>query len=304
MKSLFHTAVLTLCFLLATNVDAKVRIVTTTPDLAAIAEAVGGDLVEVQSIAKGYQDPHYVSAKPSFMRTLNRADLLIYTGLELEVGWLPLLIQGARNPKITPGAPGHLEASGGIRILEVPTGQVDRSMGDIHPDGNPHYLLDPRNGRTVAQTITTRLQELSPDEAETFQQNLNRFQQDLENKIATWEKRLSAARGRQVVTYHKQWEYLADWLGLDIVDHVEDKPGIPPSPRHIANLSEKMKSYAIPVIICSNFIDPKPAQHIAERTGATVLLLPISVGGESDIRTYTDLFETIVKQLEGIFSAS
>ena len=303
MKSLLYSVALVAWMLCPLHgAEGEVRIVTTTPDLAAIAQAVGGDRSDVRSIAKGYQDPHYVEAKPSYMRILNRADLLIYTGLELEVGWLPLLIQGARNPQVVPGAAGHLEASGGVRILEVPSGQVDRSMGDIHPEGNPHYMLDPRNGLIVARTIAAKLKALSPGDAEVFERNLAKFQEDLNRKIADWEVRTAAFRGRKIVTYHKQWEYLTDWIGVEIADQVENKPGIPPGPRHIANLTARMKAEGIRVLLCSNCVDPKLAERVAERTGVRVLILPISVGGEPGIDTYADLFENIVSRLEGTFS--
>lgn len=297
------------CFLLSACLSfssqpaaGKVRIVTTTPDLAAIARAVGGDRVEVKSIAKGYQDPHYVEAKPSYMRTLNRADLLVYTGLELEVGWLPLLIQGARNPKVVMGAAGHLEASRGIRILEVPTGQVDRSMGDIHPEGNPHYMLDPRNGLIVAETIAAQLQTIAPGDADAFGRNLIQFQQNLNRKIAAWESHAAALKDKKVVSYHRLWPYLADWLGLVVVDQVEVKPGIPSSPRHIARLIARMAAEDIRVLICSNTVDPKVAKRVAERAGAQLLILPLSVGGAPDIDTYADLLDTIVARLAEAFS--
>jgi zinc/manganese transport system substrate-binding protein len=285
-------------------VEGKVRVVATTPDLASIAEAVGGDRVEVRSIAKGYQDPHYVAAKPSYMRMLNRADLLIYIGLELEVGWLPLLIQGARNPRVVLGAAGHLDASEGIQVLEVPSGQVDRSMGDVHPEGNPHYMLDPRNGLVVAETISALLEALAPEDHEVFASNTERYKRDLEGRIRGWEARAEGLSGLRVVTYHKQWEYLTHWLGLEIVDQVEDKPGIPPSPRHIASLVRRMKSEGIRVVICSNTVDPKPAGHLAERAGAQLLVLPTSVGGGPGTKTYADLFDTIVSQIVSAFSGS
>jgi zinc/manganese transport system substrate-binding protein len=305
MRSLTrNTTVLGIVLLLWQGAEGKVRIVTTTPDLAAIAEAVGGGRVEVRSIAKGYQDPHYVAAKPSYMRTLNRADLLVYTGLELEVGWLPLLIRGARNPKVVLGAAGHLDASEGIRVLEVPSGHVDRSMGDVHPEGNPHYMLDPRNGLVVAEAIRARLEDLAPEDREALVGNSERFKRNLEGRIREWEARADGLSGRKVVTYHKQWEYLTHWLGLEIADQVEDKPGIPPSPRHIANLVRRMKSEGIRIVICSNTVDPKPAEQVAERAGAQLLILPMSVGGEPGIETYADLFDTIVSQIASAFSGS
>ncbi|MDP6037362.1 MAG: metal ABC transporter substrate-binding protein [Candidatus Latescibacteria bacterium] len=284
--------------ILTSNAFAQLRVVTTTTDLAAIVHAIGGKHTKITAIAKGYQDPHYVQAKPSYMRQLNRADLLVYTGLELEVGWLPLIIQGARNPKITLGAPGHLNASVGITPLEIPEGQMDRSMGDIHPEGNPHYLLDPRNGLTVAQTIAKKLSELTPEHTGSYQKNLKQFDQNLQTSIKAWKIRLQTLQNKHIVTHHKLWEYLANWLQITIIDQIEKKPGVPPSPRHVAELVSRIKTGHIPFLFCSNVIDPKPAKRVADRANIQLLVLPASVGGEPEIKTYTDLFETIVTRLE------
>ncbi len=277
---------------------ARMKVVATTPDIGAIAKAVGGEHVEVKSIARGFQDPHQIAAKPSYMRLLNRANLLVYTGLELEVGWLPLLISGARNPAIRPGAVGHLDASRSVQILEVPEGQVDRSAGDVHPEGNPHYMLDPRNGILVARAIAEKLGELDPSHRLAYEKNLASFRKSMMNRIHEWETRLSGLKGRKVVTYHRHWSYFVQWLGLIVVDQVENKPGIPPSPRHIADLTSLMISEQIRILVCSNYVAPKPPRRLAEMTGARLLLLPISVGGEPKVKRYQDLFEVVVSQLE------
>lgn len=274
--------------------DAKIRVVTTTTDLAALVKAVGGNEVVVESIAKGYQDPHYVQAKPSYMRVMNRADLLVYVGLELEVGWLPLLIQGARNPKIASGAVGHLDASVGIRRLDVPVGHLDRSMGDVHPDGNPHYWLDPRNGLVVAKAIAERLSVLAPDLSDVFGKNVGVFEKDLQERIAHWEKHLVFLKHKKVVTYHKTWDYLADWLLFEIVAQVENRPGIPPSPRHVSDLVSRMQSENIDVMLCSNLVDEKTAARVAQKANANLVVLPTSVAGEEGVETYIGLFERIV----------
>ena len=281
----------------------KLQVVTTTADLAAIARAVGGENVEVTAISKGYQDPHYVQAKPSYTRLVNRADLLIYTGLQLEVGWLPLLLQGGRNPGVLPGARGHLAVSEDIEVLEVPAGEVDRTMGDIHPEGNPHYLLDPRNGLLVAAAIAERLAALRPEHAGTFRGNADRFREGLSRRIAGWERRSDGLRGRKIVAYHKQWEYLVHWLGMEIVGYVENKPGIPPSPRHLRDLIARMSAEEAQLIICANFVHPTTAERVGKKTGAQVLILPASPGAEQGIKTYGDLFEAIVGSLEGAFAA-
>ncbi|MSR81986.1 MAG: zinc ABC transporter substrate-binding protein [Candidatus Latescibacteria bacterium] len=299
MRRIFFALVVAVGFVLAGRAEAKkIHVVTTTPDLAAIARAVGGERVEVKAIARGDQDPHYLEAKPSYMSLVNKADLLIYNGLELEIGWLPLLIQGGRNPKVLSGQPGNLEASAGISVLELPSGEVDRSQGDVHPLGNPHYTLDPRNGLVIAQTIATRLQALDPGDAQTFSRNLKQFEQDLQQHLAQWEMRAKDLRGRRVVTYHKNLEYLANWLGLVVADYLEDKPGVPPSPRHIAELVGHMKRDNLAVILYANFQEAMAPERVASQANALALALPISVGGEPGIITYADLFETILGCLE------
>ena len=284
--------------LLVGAVDAaQLEVVTTTQDLAAIARAVGGDAVEVRSITRGYWDPHFVEAKPSYMRHLNRADLLIYNGLELEIGWLPLLIQGGRNRRVMPGSLGSLDASTGLPIREVPVGQVDRSMGDIHPEGNPHYTLDPRNGKMIAAAIRERLKALAPEQGQTFEANSDTFQLRLSKRMEVWEHTARSLRGRKIVAFHKQWEYLADWLGLEIVDYVEVKPGIPPSPRHIARLVELIERENITLLLRANFGNTRAAEKVAERAGIWLLTLPASVRGEEGIVSYEDLFDAIVTRI-------
>lgn len=291
-------------FIGAMEAEAKVRVVTTTMDLAAIVTEIGGEAVSVQSIAKGYQDPHYVQAKPSYMRLMNRADLLVYVGLELEVGWLPLLIQGARNPKIAPNAVGHLDASVGIRRLDVPTNKVDRSMGDVHPEGNPHYWLDPRNGLLIAKAVAEKLSIIAPNKSDVFQKNLVAFEEDLKSRITHWEKHLSHLKGKGVVTYHRTWNYLADWLQFHIVAEVENKPGIPPSPRHVSDLVMRMKGDEIDVILCANLVDAKAAKRVAQKAQAKLVILPTSVGGEAGVETYVYLFEKIASRLSSLNEGS
>jgi zinc/manganese transport system substrate-binding protein len=281
----------------------KIHIVTTTSELAAIARAVGGERVEAKAIARGDQDPHFLEAKPSYMSLVNKADLLVYNGLELEIGWLPLLVQGGRNPKVLPGQPGNLDASAGIPVLELPAGEVDRSQGDIHPLGNPHYPLDPRNGLLIAAALAARLQALDPGGAEVFSRNLGQFQQELQQRITGWERRASRLRGRQVVAYHKTFEYLANWLGLEVADYIEDKPGVPPSPRHIAQLVGHMKREGIAVVLYADFQDAAAPERVASQAGAQAVGLPVSVGTPG-IAAYADLFEAILGRLETGFGGN
>jgi zinc/manganese transport system substrate-binding protein len=294
----------TLALGVGTAAHAELNIATTTPELAAIARAVGGERAEVKAIARGDQDPHFLEAKPSYMSLVNKADLLIYNGLELEIGWLPLLVQGGRNPRVLPGQPGNLDASAGIPILEVPSGMVDRSQGDIHPLGNPHYALDPRNGLLIAEAVAARLQVLDPGGAESYARNLKQFQQDLQQRIVQWEKRAGDLKGRRTVTYHKHWEYLAAWLGLEIAGYIEERSGVPPSPRHIAGLVDRMQRERIVVVLYANYQDATAPQRVASQAGARAVVLPASVEGEAGMRTYADLFEAILVRLEQGFSGS
>ena len=286
---------LLICFLvlnLPATAAEPISVVTTTADIAAIVKAVGGNRVAVDSIAKGYQDPHFVEAKPSYVRIVNRARMLFNVGLELEVGWLPLLIQGSRNPSLV-----VVELSPGISVLEKPTGPISRAQGDVHPLGNPHYWLDPRNGVIMARRVAQELKAAAPGETATFEQNLKSFENDLGARRKRWEEQTAPLRGTEVVTYHKEWEYLMRWLGLTIIGYVEDKPGIPPSPRHLEELVQTMQQRKVKALIASNYTNPNVPRSIAEKTGAKLLVLPTSVGGEETIRSYGELFDAIVGKL-------
>lgn len=300
---------LTLCVTLAVvsvfficgEAGAKVNIVTSVPDFAAIAREIGGDKVDVISLAKGYQDPHFVDAKPIYITKLNRADLLIYNGLDLELGWLPLLVTGARNSNIsTLNSEGNVDASTFIaNVLEVPTGPIDRSMGDVHPRGNPHYMLDPRNGIPVAKGIAVKLSEVDPENASYYEENYERFAKLLNLKIKEWDEELAPYKGTEIVSYHKNLEYLSDWAGFKEIGFIEPKPGIPPTPSHVAELIKKMKSMDVKLVIASNYYPQKTPSIIAEQTGAAFLSIPTQVEGQDGIDTYFDLFDAIVEEITG-----
>lgn len=271
-------------------------VVTTTADLAALVKAVGGERVKVESIAKGFQDPHYVEAKPSYMRLVNQARVLFHVGLQLEIGWLPLLVQGARNSRLV-----QVELSQGISVLDRPTGPISRAQGDVHPEGNPHYWLDPRNGVIMARRIAQDLKTLLPSDGARFEQNLKLFESDLSRRRQKWEERMAPFRGAEVVAYHKEWQYPAKWLGISIADYVEDKPGIPPSPRHLEGLIQTMRQRKVKAVLTSNFVSPTVPQAVAEKGGARMIVLPVSVGGEKGIESYGDLFDVITGRLaEGL----
>ena len=300
LKYLINTGMLIYAIVLcspAPSAAGRIKVVATLPDLAAIAGEVGGEHVDVLSICKGYQDPHYIQAKPSHARKMQDADLLVMNGLELEVGWLPSLIDAARNPRIRPGKAGCLDCSQGIVPLEAAPGGVDRSEGDIHPLGNPHYLLDPRNGIIVADIISGRLAEIDPGNSEAYSDNYATFKAAMEKRISNWEKMAKPLAGKVIITYHKQWEYFTEWLGLSIADYIENRPGIPPSPKHLKNLIEKMNRGRIEMILAANYVDLTQAGNAAELSGAELVVLPVLVGGEDEVKTCSGLFDFLIDRL-------
>jgi zinc/manganese transport system substrate-binding protein len=281
----------------ASAASAQLRIVTTTEDLASIAREIGGDKVRVAAIAKGYQDPHFVDPKPSFILEINRADLLILVGRELELGWLPSLLTSGRNAKVQPGAAGYLDASQNVKILEIPTGQLTRAMGDVHPQGNPHYWLDPGNGRKIAQAIRDRLSQLRPADRGYFEQRYADFDARLAAAEARWDAAMKPYYGTKVVTYHRSWPNFMDRFKLDVMGYVEPKPGIPPSPAHTIALIGEMKRQGVKVIIVEPYFDKKTPQSIATQVGGMVVELAPSTGGVPGAESYITLFDYNVRTL-------
>jgi zinc/manganese transport system substrate-binding protein len=280
-----------------TNAFAQLNVITTTEDLAALAREVGGDRIRVEALARGYQDPHFVEAKPSFVIKLHNADLLIVVGRELEQAWLPALITQSRNADIQPGGRHYLDASLSAEILEIPTGQITRAMGDVHPLGNPHYWLDPDNGRRIAQSIQKKLTELRPQDAGYFAGRYADFERRLAEAQTRWRAMVEPYRGLKIVTYHRSWPNFAAEFGLDVVGYVEPRPGIPPSPSHTIALIQEMKRQNIRLILVEPYFDLKTPQRVGQQAGARVVVLYPSVGGTDAIRTYLDLFDYDLKQL-------
>ncbi len=276
---------------------ATLRVVATTPDLADLVRAVGGDRVEVAAIAHGYQDPHYVEAKPSFVLMLYRADLLVVVGRELEAAWLPALIRQSRNARIQPGATGYLDASLTVKILDVPVGQITRAMGDVHPLGNPHYWLDPDNGRRMARAIRDKLVALSPEDASYFAGRFDAFDERLTAADERWRAYDEGLRGAKVVTYHRSWPNFADRFGLDVVGYVEPRPGIPPSPAHLVALIGEIRRQNVRLILVEPYFDLKTPNAIARESGARVVVLPPSVGGVEGATDYIELFDVALELL-------
>lgn len=275
----------------------KLKVVTTTADLASLTREVGGDRVDVTSIARGYQDPHFVEPKPSFLLLLRKADLVVAVGLELEIGWLPPLIDQSRNARIRPGTNGYLDVARGVEILDRPAA-VNRSMGDVHPLGNPHFWLDPANAVRIAIQIERRLAKLRPADAAHFAQRLNDFKIRMNAANKRWLAALAPYRGAKIVSYHNSWPNFVKHFGLNVVGYVEPKPGVPPSPAHTFELIQMMKAQKVKAIIMEPYFDHKTPQSIADRTGAKLLVLYPSVGGaKSGTDDYFQLFDTNVDTL-------
>src|SRR5690242_9542049 len=281
---------------------AQLKVVTSTTDLYDIAKEVGGNKITATHIGEGYQDPHFIEAKPSFVLQLRNADVWAFVGLDLEIGWMPLLLQGARNPKLDPGKPGYVDVSKVIPVLDVPQGNVDRSQGDVHPLGNPHYWLDPDNARRIAHLFRTKFSELDPQGASVYERNEAAFDARLDAAARTWAAALATIKGKPVVAWHTSWRYFAEYTGMNIVGFMEPKPGVPPSPSHLAGLIQTMKRTGAKVIIMEPFYDKKAADFVASKTGAKVLILPPSVGGTKGLDDYIQLMTSDIHQLAAALS--
>jgi ABC-type Zn uptake system ZnuABC Zn-binding protein ZnuA len=270
---------------------AQLKVVTSTTDLHAIATAVGGSRIRATHIAEGYQDPHFVEAKPSYVLQLRDADVFAFVGLDLEIGWMSLLLEGSRNGKLTPGSPGYVDVSKVIPVLDVAVGRVDRSQGDVHPLGNPHYWLDPENAKRIAALFQQTFSALDPAGASTYARNAASFSSELDAASAAWDAYLAQIRGKPVVAWHTSWRYFAQYTGMNIVGFVEPKPGVPPSAQHLAGLVQTMRRSGAKVIIMEPFYDRRVAERIAGLTGATVLVLPPSVGGMKGVDSYIEMLQ-------------
>lgn len=276
---------------------APIKVITTTEDLAAITREIGGDRVRVDFIAKGVQDPHFIEAKPSYMLKLARAKLFIQVGLGLEADWVPSLLMGARNVGILRGRNGHVDASEGVALLEIPTGRVDRSAGDIHGQGNPHYWLDPMNGKQIARNIAAGLKRIDPEGKEQYDRNVIQFSRRLDAAIGRWSEAMKPFKGEKVVTYHNSWPYFLRRFGLTAVGYVEPKPGIPPSSSHLIQLIERIKEEKVRIIIVEPYFNAKTPQFVARKSGAKIVVLPPSVSKASGMTDYLQLFDHIVATL-------
>lgn len=281
---------------LSASAPAKLTVVATLPDFGDLAQRIGGDEVTVTCLVKSGEDPHFIVPKPSYIRTLNRADLLIEGGADLESGWLPPLLASARNAKLAPGSPGRLALAGSVEIIEPPTGPVDRSAGDVHPHGNPHFWLLPANSQRTAAAIAAALSQLDPAHAADFQQRRAAFDQEFAAKSAAWAKALQPFAGTKVVTYHKSFDYLLKAFGFELAGTIEPKPGIEPSAAHLTELTARMKAQGVKLILSEPYRPRKPAEGLAAATGAKLVILPDKCG-ETPATGCLDLFDTQVAAL-------
>jgi zinc/manganese transport system substrate-binding protein len=324
----------------AARADGKLKVVTTTTDLKSIVEAVGGDKVEVASLGTGHEDPHFIDAKPSYMLLARNADLWVRVGMELEIGYEALILDGSRNTKIRIGTPGHLDASEGVLRLEVPTGKIDRSMGDIHPQGNPHYWLDPLNGRIVAKNASLRLSKLDPANANYYADNLKVFQKKLDEAMfgpkllaqaegarlwamllkgqldafvkdhgggavaGGWWGAMKPLAGMKIITFHRSWTYFANRFGLDVIDQLEPKPGIDPSPGHLAEVITKVEREGAKLLLMEPFYSRKPADFVAGKTAVKVVQVAASAGGQPEATDYIRMIDNIVKNCTAAVAGS
>ena len=292
-KSFLILAALVFC----TGVFAgTIKIVTTTPDMKSIAEFVGGNKVSVSSIATGYQNPHFVDPKPSYIISLTKADLFVTVGLDLETGWSPQLLSSSRNTKIQKGAPGYVDASEGMNLLQVPS-SANRAEGDIHIFGNPHYWLDPANGKIIARNIANGLERVDPANKSFYESNLQSFNTRIDTKMKEWQTKMAPFKGTKIIAYHNEWVYFETRFGLQIVDFMEPKPGIPPTPSQLVKVIKEVKANNIKVIISSPYFTTTSSDVVSKQTGVKILTLATSAGAFDSIKDYFSLFDYNIDQL-------
>jgi len=273
-----------------------VKVVTTTTDMKSIAEMVGGNKVSVTSIATGYQNPHFVDPKPSYIISLTKADLFVTVGLDLETGWSPQLLSSSRNTKIQKGSAGYVDASEGVGLLQVPNA-ANRAEGDIHIFGNPHYWLDPLNGKVIARNIANGLERVDPSNKSFYEANLQAFFGKIDSKMKEWQVKTAPLKGTKIIAYHNEWVYFETRFGFKIVDFMEPKPGIPPTPSQLVKVINEVKANNIKVIISSPYFTTNSSDVVAKQTGVKELTMATSVGAFDAVKNYFDLFDYNINQL-------
>ena len=299
MKNRLITVISFLIILSSAATAGNIKVVTTTTDLKSITEWVGGNKVSVTSIATGYQNPHFVDPKPSYIISLSNASLFVTVGLDLETGWSPSLLSSSRNSKIQKGSPGYVDASEGVGLLQIPNA-VNKSEGDIHIYGNPHYWLDPLNGKVIARNIVNGLERIDPDNKSFYENNLQAFFQKIDDKLVEWQTKMAPYRGSKIIAYHNEWCYFEKRFGLEVVDFMEPKPGIPPSPSQLVKVIKEIAANKIKVIISSPYFSTSSSDVVAKQTGAKELTLATSVNGFDTIKDYFGLFDYNISQLVAV----
>ena len=303
MKTVIRCMSVLMLGLLATApASADLKAATSLTDLASVAQFVGGKHVSAQSLCRGYEDPHFVPAKPSLMKAIQHADVFVSTGLELDSGWLPLVLPGSRNPKIQPGTKGFVDASQGVDVLEKPAGTVSRAEGDIHPLGNPHYYADPKSLEVVADHLAEVFSQLDPANAADYAANAKAFDEKMEASLAKWEQEMAPYKGASVLTYHKNFVYFADRFGLKLFGTVEPKPGIPPSPHYVNELAEAMKKAGVKVVLYQPYYNADASNNVAKRAGAAAVEIATEVGGLPGTDDVFSKFDTLVSSVAGALS--
>lgn len=295
MKKIF---ILIFCLIPFSTSFATLNVLTCEPEWMSLAKEIGGDKLSVQSATTGLQDPHRIEARPSLLAKARNADLLICTGADLEIGWLPLLIRKSGNKNIQMSADGYFMATDYALLLEKPE-VLDRSEGDIHAPGNPHIQMDPHRLLDVAEALTERLKIIDTENSAFYQQNFNEFRQDWKSAIKIWEEKAAPLRGMKVITYHRSWIYLQDWLGLILIATIEPKPGVPPSSGYLANLVKRANNDQVSRIIHAAYTNPKSSQWLSERTDIPVSKLPYTVGGSETVNNLFDLYNETLRILLG-----
>jgi zinc/manganese transport system substrate-binding protein len=276
---------------------AEVNVVATLPWIGSIAKEIGKEKVNIAVLAKPNQDPHFVEAKPSMIVAARNADIIMYNGLELEVGYLPLIIASSRNPKIQPGQKGNLDCSGHVNVIERAQAELDRSMGDVHPSGNPHYHLSPDNVLKAARAIAERLSSIDGGNADFYKSRLEAFDKSLREKMKEWDERMALLKGKKVILYHRDMNYLMERYGIKVIGYIEPKPGIPPTPRHLQSLIEVGKREGVSAVLVNTYFERRSPSFVAEETGGRLLVLPIDVSGVPEAGDYISLMDYIIKTI-------
>ena len=296
MKSALKLALMALAFVFAPAGNAALKVFATLPEWGALAQEIGGDKVSVYTATTALQDPHRVEAKPSLIARARAADLVVATGAELEIGWLPVVLRECGNARIQPGEPGYFEAAQQVRLLEIPT-RLDRAEGDVHPGGTPHIQLDPRNILAVGQVLTARMAQLDPGSAAAYQSGFKAFGDKWRAAMARWEKAAAPLKGVSIVVQHKAYPYLEQWLGLKEVAALEPKPGVEPSAAHLALVLERLKTQPAKMVMRSAYQQAAASEWIAERARIPVVVLPFTVGGTPAAKDLYGLFDDTIQRL-------